>query len=236
MSFFDLFIRINRHIFWRSPVLYRPIGFLRQRSNYRLRGYDIWIGGFPRSGNTFAAKAMELLLSDHQRVVSQIHLPPPIIQALREKKPGLFLIRNPRDAAVSWAIFTGHRLDQCLQYYIDFHQVLKPYLDQLLVFDFKQVTRNFQKLAEQFNKTYGPLLAPQKITNTMPSVIFKAIDEQSRDKNGQISERHVSRPSTERMDISRSYLKEFRHSARLQRQLEKANRYYLLFRDASPCA
>ena len=236
MSLFYLLRRISRNLFWRSPTLYRPIGYLRNRNNYHLRNYDLWIGGFPRSGNTYTAKTMEFLLSNGQKVISWIHLPPPIIQAVREKKPGILLVRDPRDAAVSWAIYTGRQLDQCLHYYIDFHRMLRPYLDRMLVFDFDLATGDFLKLAECFNKTYGPLLSVEKITDAMPNFIFKSIDEQSRDRHGRISERHVSRPSTERVDIAARYKAEIQNSARLQGLLDKANWYYRLFRNASPCA
>lgn len=217
MSFYDTLKRVNRGLRGWAPSPHTHLG-LRPFPFYRRpRKFDLWIGGFPRSGHAYAARIVGSLVTDPKKTVACLHRPLPIIQALRKNKPGLFLIRNPGDAVIAWTVFTGCPLDRSFRHYIDFHRALRPHLDRLLVFDFEQITRDFQIPAERFNAVYGPLLTLREPAHPLPHVLPKGI-------------KHECSAAVE------NHWEELRKSVALQELLQKANRYYLLFRDTSPCA
>jgi hypothetical protein len=102
-----------------------PIGILRhgRKGNLLQPGFELYISGFPRSGNTFALKAF-LLANPHTPVRSHRHIPTFVIHSIRRDMRGMVLIRNPVDAATSWAIFTRSPLKLALQYYQDYYSAL----------------------------------------------------------------------------------------------------------------
>src|SRR2546423_5800456 len=96
--------RLGRRLLWAHPTLYRWFGILRNRGDCLADDFDIWIGGYPRSANSFATAVFKLG-NPKVRVATHLHIPTFIINALRLNKPGVLLVRKPIDAAVSWAIF-----------------------------------------------------------------------------------------------------------------------------------
>jgi hypothetical protein len=221
----DIFLRIGRHIAWRSPLLYRPVGALRRRLNYHLADYDIWVGGFPRSSNTFTGKALQVCLAG-LKVVSQIHVPPPIIQAIREKKPGLFLIRHPEDAVISWAQYTGLTLEHCINYYIDFHTILLPYRYGMLIVTFEQATADIQSVIKEFARRYK--LEAHSV-DVQPDRLFEQIETMWTDAHGTVNEWQVARPSGVRDRSRQAYRDEIRNCGRLLSRLTLAEEAYHKF-------
>ncbi len=135
--------RLGRWLFWAHPKLYRWIGRMRGRGDCADGDFDAWIGGYPRSANSFTTAALRLS-NPTLRVATHRHIPPLIISAVRAKKPGILLIRQPKDAAVSWTIFWEGRwrLEEALDYYVDFHRALLPFRRELLVAGFDEVTQD----------------------------------------------------------------------------------------------
>src|SRR5438105_4275553 len=91
--------RLGRVLFWRDPALYRWFGVVRHDCDCLQNGFDVWMGGFPRSANTFAVAAFKLANPTVQ-LATHFHVPPFIIHGLRCGKPGFFLIRQPEEAVI----------------------------------------------------------------------------------------------------------------------------------------
>jgi hypothetical protein len=96
-------MRMGRLIFWPRPALYFPFGVLRNRGNVFRSDFELHISGYPRSGNTFAVKAF-LMANPGTPLRSHRHIPTFAVQSAKNSQPGMVLIRNPVDAAVSWSI------------------------------------------------------------------------------------------------------------------------------------
>jgi len=118
--------RLGRFLLWSSPRLYRLFGLARGRGDCWQRDFDVWIGGFPRSANTFAAEAFQMV-NPQVRLASHHHVPVFIIAWLEMHKPGMFLIREPEAAVASWAVVWQGHLPESLDYYIDYHRTLMTY-------------------------------------------------------------------------------------------------------------
>lgn len=225
----DLLLRLGRWLTWGSPALYRPIGWLRRRENYRLCDYDAWVGGYPRSSNTYTALALESHLPGW-RVVSHVHLPPPIIQAVREDKPGLFVIRRPAGAVTSWVQYSSFSLAHCLHYYCDFHRALLPYVDRLLVVRFERTTGEFESVLQRFTARFGVAVQPVSDKDH----ISGRIEDMWRNEDGTVNEAQVARPSAHRRAGRAALMKELQADPSLQRALRKAEALYAAFTAGLP--
>jgi len=230
--------RGGRRVLWRFPYLYWAFGVLRHRKDCLSRDFDLWVDGYPRSGNSFCVEAIKLA-NPSARIRSHCHLPPFILQAVADKKPGIFLLRKPVDAAISWAIYWDRPLGLCLDYYIDFHLVLRPRAPELFIASFDQATTRFDQVLARFNQRFGtgyavPAMGPEFIRRCFAAV------ESSRFSPGQpVDERHVARPSVERARLKPALLERFAQAPALKRKLDEANELYLEFqavthRSASP--
>ena len=78
-----------------------------------------------------------------------------MIQAVRDGKPGMLMLRKPEDATLSWAIFWRDHVGDCLDYYVDFHRPLLPYLSSLFIAPFEEVTSRFDAVVSRFNRTFA---------------------------------------------------------------------------------
>jgi len=221
----EVLLRLGRHVFWRSPWLYRPIGAWRHRYNPRLAEYDIWVGGYPRSSSTFTRLALQDCFAN-LKVVSHIHLPPPIIRAVRRQKPGVFLIRRPEDAIISWVQYTNLSLRHCVDYYVDFHRILAPYRHRMLVVRFEQATTDAAAVIRTFAQHYH--LEPRTV-EVRADQLFSKIDSLWKSPDGSVNEMQVARPSDVRDQGRQAYLDQIRRSRHLQAQMVKAEALYRQF-------
>lgn len=230
---FGLLRRLGRRMFWPWPSLYWPIGKLRGRIIDL--DCDLWVGGFPRSANTFLWKFLQSALPD-ARIIGHLHFPPLIIKQLQMGRPGLFVIRDPVQAVVSASIFTNMSLQYILDYYVDFHHAMWRFRRDLLVAPFETVTGSpdsvLKEVTTKFNlrnRADNPLHTEAMIKvmteiETMPH---------SLNKNGQVDEMKVSRPSAQRKLRAQELALELRTSAKLQPGLAKARLFYDRFRSVA---
>ena len=220
--------RIGRKLFWSSPALYRQFGLLRNRGDCFANDFDLWIDGYPRSANTFAVEAFTLA-NPTARIRSHRHIPTFIIQALKLRKPGIFLLRRPEDAAISWAIFWDDRLDRCLDYYIDFHKVLGRYAPQLFIATFEEVTTRFDSLIGEFNQQFGTQYATVPHDEKTVADCFVRIERDYPKVPGGVNEMRVCRPSEQRSPRQAKLREMLRNSPALVEKLARAEEYYRLF-------
>src|SRR6185312_9479937 len=111
--------RMGRACFWRDPGLYRWLGKVRGRGDCQKVDFDMWIDGFPGSASALAAEGFQEANTE-SRIATPRHLPPFILNALYNFKPGMLLMGQPTDMVVSWAIVSNRSLAECLDYYNDF--------------------------------------------------------------------------------------------------------------------
>ena len=113
---------LARHMLWRNKAVYRIYRRIRFHDDpARSQGCKLWVGGFPRSSNTYTARCLAAAAGG-EPVAQHLHTPPEIQYALSSGKPGIFVLREPKPAVISWAIYNSRNLGSCLDYYIDFHR------------------------------------------------------------------------------------------------------------------
>lgn len=156
------------------------------------------------------------------RVRTHCHLPPYIIHALDAGKPGMFLIRKPEDAIVSWAIICDGNLKLALDYYIDFHRVMKPHLPRLHVVTFDQVARSFRAVIQSFNQRFGTEYQSISEESSDIEECFARVEQARFSFNGQVDERTVCRPSRVRELLKPPLLARLKESPRFSPGLREA--------------
>ena len=220
--------RFARRMIWPRPWLYAPFGILRTRGNVFSNDHQIYISGFPRSGNSFAVKAF-LLANPDVRVRSHTHIPTFVLQSARNRRPGMVLIRNPIDAAISWAIYTRQPLRQTLAYYNDYHSVLLPCRDELYFVTFEDVTSDFGGVITAFNNHWNTGYVPFQHTPENVARCMAQIEAEYVDRNGHVLETKVPRPSAERKRVKETFLRQINRSSIWQKELYRANELYQIF-------
>ena len=160
---------------------------------------------------------------------SHKHIPAFVIQSVRDNKPGMVLLRNPVDAAISWSIFTRQPLRNTLAYYVDFHSLLRPYRDALFLVSFEAVIADFGKVMKEFNNRWGTDYVPFEHTPDNAARCFAAIENEFLEADGKIQEHKVPRPSEHRRGQREMYLRQINRSRALQQELLRANELYHQF-------
>jgi hypothetical protein len=224
-----LFRRLGRKLLWPRPNLYRWVGRLRNRGDCLNLDFDVWIYGFPRSGNSFTAEFFKMANPD-ARIAVWNHIPAFVISAIQARKPGLFLLRKPEDAVISWSIFGKGDLGRALDYYMDFHDVLKPHASRMLVAPFERVTSSFPDVIDEFNRRFGVKYNAMPNDPEAVADCFSRVEGLFRTPDGAINEMRVGRPSGARELAKAALLERLHHSPHLARKLAKANEFYSHFR------
>src|SRR5919107_4640592 len=120
------------------------------------------IEGFPRSGNSFARRAFVLAQKESSgktRIAHNMHVPAQVVRAARWQIPTLVVIRRPRDAVLSFAVWGPISVDQALRYYVSFYETVEKYRDAYVLGLFEEVTEDFgpviQRLNDRFETTFS---------------------------------------------------------------------------------
>jgi hypothetical protein len=145
----------------------------------------------------------------------------------------MFLIRAPEDAVVSWAIYWNGYLEESLDYYLDYHQALRPYAFEMFVVSFEVTTSQLGREIERFNKKFGTTYAAFEHNGEVVSGCFSRIEETSRvarnGGSGAVNELTVCRPSPYRAPVKMAMVQQLHKSPVLRRKLERANELYRAF-------
>lgn len=125
------------------------------------------IDGYPRSANSFAVRAFMEAQGGFVRVGNHTHSPANIIRGVRLAKPVLLVVREPKDAILGYCAWSDQtegklndflmrrQLNLFLKRYVSFHRKLLPYLDQIVVADFNEVTSDYGGVIVMLNERYG---------------------------------------------------------------------------------
>jgi hypothetical protein len=219
-----LFRRLARACLWHDPALYRWFGKLRGRGDCLDLNFDLWIDGFPGSANGLAAKAFGQA-NPSASLGGRWHAPPFILHALFNFKPGIFLVRQPADAVISWAILSNRSLAECLDYYNDFHRVLSLHATWLFVAPFEEVMTQFATVIDAFNLHYRTNYAAPAQN---PAAVLAASAQPQR-SNGSASELRVSRPAPTPSSLKHELRQRLHETPRLCRKLDRARELYSAF-------
>jgi hypothetical protein len=210
---------------WHDPAFYRWFGRLHRRGDCYNLDFDFWIDGYPGSASSMAAKAFQQA-NPSARIASRSHLPPFILHALYHFKPGMFLIRQPEDAAVSHAILSNSTLGECLDYYNDFHGVLLPNAPWLFVVTFEELMTRVATVTESFNLHFGTNVTPPARS---PASSFSAAPPSPARPGGSTAVLKVSRPAPNKPGVRQELRRRLRESRVLERKLARARRLYQVF-------
>jgi hypothetical protein len=178
----------------------------RDRTRDRTRGVtpdtQLVIEGFPRSGNSFARRALIMAQNDPQiknNIAHHLHVPAQVIRAARWRIPTLVLIRKPRDAVLSLAIRDPISVDQALRYYLSFYETVEKYRDAYVLGLFEEVTEDFGQVIKRINERFGTAFSLFRHDEDNVSKVFADMETHARKKYGEtLWERKVQRPSAVR--------------------------------------
>src|SRR5207237_9047464 len=121
-----------------------------------------------------------------------------VVSSIRQGKPGMVLLRNPHDAAISWSIFESVPLEEALPYYLDFYSVILPFRRDIHVVSFDDLTTDFGRVMVEFNERWKTTFRPFDPTPENVASCMSEVEEAGRDRDGRdgrIRELRVSRPS-----------------------------------------
>jgi hypothetical protein len=221
----------------RSPRLFPSfVRTQRRRRNVPASpAVAIAIDGFPRSANTFSARAFELA-NPHVAVSHHMHAPASILLGVRYRIPTVVLIRPPVDAVLSEVIREPRkRLRRALIEWDSFYGLVEPVLDQVVVADFATVTSDYAVVIDEVNQRFGTGFAPFRNTPEADEAVFAVIDAtaRSRGKTGSRLETQVPRPSKVRAERKPELRAELERPE-LRPLVEQAEKLYAEFLAVAP--
>jgi hypothetical protein len=186
----------------RTPYLWDVLMRVRPEKSATLArpGTAIVIEGFLRSGNTFSVAAFEIANGPELHIGRHLHGAPHVLRAVRMGLPTVVLIRDPRDAVLSYLIrrntITPH--DAVLEY-LDFYRTTWPVRDRVVIGTFDRVTSDFGAVIDEVNARFGTSFRRYEATPDNEARAFARVEEMNRlESGGQVLETHVGRPSAER--------------------------------------
>jgi hypothetical protein len=181
---------------WDAAMRVRP----EKSATLARPGTAIVIEGFLRSGNTFSVAAFQIANGPALHVGRHLHGAPHVLRGVRMGLPTVVLIRQPRDAVLSYLVrrSTLTPYDALLEY-LDFYRTTWPARDGFVVGLFDQVTRDFGAVLVQVNERFGTSFRRYDPTPVNEAAAFRLVEEMNRlESGGEVLETHVGRPSEER--------------------------------------
>ena len=186
----------------RTPYLWDAAMRVRPEKKATLARPDtaIVIEGFLRSGNTFSVAAFQIANGSSLHVGRHLHGAPHVLRAVRMRLPTVVLVRQPRDAVLSYLVRrpTLTPYDALLEY-LDFYRTVWPVRDRFVVGLFDVVTGDFGAVIEQVNERFGTSFRRFDPTPENEARAFELVEEMNRaESGGEVVETHVGRPSAQR--------------------------------------
>ena len=157
------------------------------------------IEGFPRSGNSFARRAFVLAQKESggkTRIAHNMHVPAQVVRAARWQIPTLVVIRRPRDAVLSYAVWGPISVGQALRFYVSFYEAVEKYRDAYVLGLFEEITEDFGQVIKRINDEFGTTFSPFRHDEENVNRVFADMDTYARKRWGEtLWERKVHRPS-----------------------------------------
>ncbi len=189
---------------------------------------DIVIEGFPRSANSFSAKAFRSAQTQELRVADHTHSYAQVIRGVQLGKPVILLIRHPYEAILSLKALElelsdgrGPLRDPIwdIRYYTRFYQRTLAYQQNIVPAFFEDVLEDFGRFIDRVNDRFDTAFDAFEHTKEQVQALF--------DRHGV----HMS-PSTTR-DRYKEQVKELLAQRRYKAGLAKAEAIYLAWQDSA---
>lgn len=179
-----------------------------KRSTLARRDTSIVIEGYLRSGNTFSVAAFAVANGGDRHVGRHLHGAPHVLRAARLGVPTVVLIRQPKDAVLSYLIRRDTLTpNDALLEYLDFYRIALRARGDFVVGIFDQVVRDFGVVIDQVNQRFGTDFEPYEPTRANNDAAFAIVEDMNRREcRGEVRESHVGRPSLERADRKRALI------------------------------
>ena len=208
---------------WDAAMRLRP----EKRATLARRDTAIVIEGFLRSGNTFSVAAFQIANGRHLHVGRHLHGAPHVLRAVRLGVPTVVLVRQPRDAVLSYLIRRDTLTpDDALLEYLDFYRTAWPARDGFVVGLFDLVTRDFGAVIARVNARFGTSFRQYDPTPENEAQAFRLVEEMNRlETGGAVVESLVGRPSEERAHRKQE-LRALLERPRTVRRLREAEAMY----------
>ncbi len=211
----------------KRPAVFFPLFSLLRKDSLQAvaPNTEILIEGFPRSANSFAVVAFNEAQGGGARIANNLHVPAQVIRAAEWGIPTLVLLRNPRDAVLSYAVRDPISVGQALEYYVSFYEAVERYRDSFVLGPFEEVTSDYGPVIERVNARFGTNFAPFRHTEENVARVFALIDVLYEESFAGASshENAVSRPSDSRKEAKESAGREL-ESPRVTKLLDQAPR------------
>ncbi len=195
----------------------------------------IVLEGFLRSGNTYSVAAFGVANGRGLHVARHLHGGPHILRAVRLGLPTVVLIRQPRDAVLSYHIrrdtLTPH--DAVLEY-LDFYKTAWPARHGFVVGLFDRVVSDFGAVLDAVNARFGTSFTRYEPTPENEAAAFREVEEMNRREcQGKVVETHVGRPSVER-NARKEELRRLLDVPRTAARLREAEDLYIRYAHIAP--
>lgn len=180
---------------------------------------DIVIDGYPRSGNTFAAVAMQLSQKSEIKIAHHYHTNGQITRGINLGKPVVLLIRNPVDAVASYCIRERKCASEALEEYCGLYSPIIQLSRRCVIAEFDRVTSSFDSIILEVNERFGCAFDVPVFDKEFSERCIELIEKNNaRVNRGVIDESKIARPSDKRASAREALFSD------IQRQKEKLNR------------
>jgi hypothetical protein len=176
------------------------------------RDTEIVIEAYPRCGNTFAHVAFKFAQTKPVNIAHHTHAAAQVIAGAKQKIPTLVIIRPPEDAICSYLVGgfdPGLTVKQALREYISFYSLIIPFSSAFVVATFEELTQDFGAIIKRINQTYQTSFDEFEHTEANVKKCFDLIDRGYETIFGQLSNKTVSRPATERAKVKNQLQEQF---------------------------
>ena len=229
-----------RSFFGKYPLLFYSLYGLvpKNRMLSVNRNTQLVIEGFPRSANTFAVATFNEAQSEKLRLAHHMHVPAQIIRGVRWKIPTIILIRNPKDAVVSFAMYDQKiSINQALKCYVSFYKSIYPYRSECVIASFEEVINNYSSVIRETNNKFGTKFISLTPTGSELKSIFQKIEsvgniEAIRQGETECSELNIARPSSTRAFLKRELIQKLKEpqNHKILKDAEKIYSEFMLSR------
>ncbi len=168
------------------------------------------IEGYPRSGNTFAVSAFEMVNGTELHIGHHLHVAAHVARGVRLGLPTMVLIRDPIAAAASYVIREqGVTLRQALLEYANYYTSIRDYHRFFVVAPFSVVTTDFGSIIDRVNVRFGTSFARYNNSPWNDARCMRLVEQRNRrESGGSLVETHVGRPSHEREALKNKVMQE----------------------------
>ena len=163
------------------------------------------IEAYPRSGNTFAAQAFLSSQTVPVRLAHHFHAPAQVKRAVRYGVPALVILRNPKDAVLSFVVKEPVvSVPDAIRSWILFYEAIAGIEEGFLTARFEDVTTDFGAVIRRINDRFGRDFGVFRHTPEGVQQCFDEIDARYRRRfgAGTVHEDQVGRPSAARLELS----------------------------------